>query len=657
MLGRPVKGEAVVQDEPSSDGQEPKVTGDLAAIERAKKLVGTVVSDRYRLHNLLAMGGMGAVFTAEHVHMRKRVAIKLLHPDMEGLPGLVARFEREAIVGAHVEHPNIASARDFGKLPDGSHYLVLEFVRGVTLRQLIHQGSISTRRAVRIVRQIAEGLGAVHARGIVHRDVAPRNIMVVPGQDDHVKVIDFGFAKVPVEKFAAMSIPQGTPIMPSEITSPGVIFGTIGYLAPEAVVGMKAVTAASDLYALGSILYELLAGVPPFEGESQAALFLQHRTEPVPRISTRAPHVRVPESLEAVARRLLAKRPEERFGSAKELIAALDSAMNDLEPDTRSMPPPDRNHGLKLTVIGAEPPSPLPRFEDVAEVTFDDEPIEAPPPAEKSARSVRSVKPQNAPAKRSSLPLVLGLLALAAGGGYFAYRYVMPGAEPSAAASTPAASNVPAVSARASSTAAALVASDSAVSATPAAPTVSAVGGHDAEAWKRIVRQAPSTNNYERAFEGLLALAELDATALSTFELRTVALETAVRFGERGAKLTDALASRFGSDGIDVLYELWSKRGGSKSAEVAGQLLSQPEVLGRGTPALRVAVELRAAACADKVKVLEKVRKDGDARALALLVAARAPECDATSGECCMQGNPDVENTVRELVKKTESPR
>src|SRR5690242_953963 len=117
----------------------PGGTDDPAA-ERAESLVGTVVADRYRIHNVLAMGGMGAVFTGEHIHMRKRVAIKVLHPDTEGLPGLVSRFEREAIVGAHVEHKNIASARDFGRMADGSYYLVLEFVRGTTLRALMNQG-------------------------------------------------------------------------------------------------------------------------------------------------------------------------------------------------------------------------------------------------------------------------------------------------------------------------------------------------------------------------------------------------------------------------------------------------------------------------------------------------------------------------------------
>src|SRR5688500_11027426 len=144
-------------------------------------MVGQVLSDRYRIHNVLAMGGMGAVFTGAHVHMRKRVAIKLLHPDTEGLPGLVARFEREAIVGAHVEHPNVASARDFGRLKDGSYYLILEFVRGLTLRQLLHKGPLTPARAVRITRQLASALAAVHERGIVHRDLAPRNVMVIPG--------------------------------------------------------------------------------------------------------------------------------------------------------------------------------------------------------------------------------------------------------------------------------------------------------------------------------------------------------------------------------------------------------------------------------------------------------------------------------------------
>lgn len=648
-----------MSEDGDSDGKEHPVAGDEAAIARAKALVGTVISDRYRLHNLLAMGGMGAVFTAEHVHMRKRVAVKLLHSDMQGLPGLVARFEREAIVGAHVEHTNVAAARDFGKLSDGSYYLVLEFVRGLTLRQLIYQGPISPRRAAHITKQIAAGLAAVHSRGIVHRDVAPRNVMVLPGQDDHVKLIDFGFAKVPVEKFAAMSVQQGTPILPSEITNPGVIFGTIGYLAPEAVVGMKAVGAQSDLYALGAILYELLAGVPPFEAPTQAGLFLMHRTEPVPRIRERTPSSDVPKVLESIAIRLLAKKPAQRFGSAAEVIAALDEAMLALDPESRSVPP-DRAAPLPLTVMGAEPAPELPRFEDVAEVTFD-EPEPEPEAASDEVESRSAQTGTSASAsrgKRSVLPYVGVAVVLCGVGVLGARRFgLLDAGATSPVATSPAQSAVATDASVAASPTSRPTASVEATTALPP-PTVSAVAGLDAEAWARLVRLAPTTNNYDKALDGLLALVQLDPTALDALDVRLVAIDTAVRFGAdegRGAKLLEALGSRFGSSGIDALYEIMTRRGGSRAAQIATELLSKPDVRARGSKGFVVAMDLRSTPCFEKPKLMERVVSEGDERALAMLVAARSPECDASNGECCLAGNPAVELAVRDLMKKSET--
>jgi eukaryotic-like serine/threonine-protein kinase len=154
-----------------------------AAKARAAELVGQVISNRYRIVELVAMGGMGAVYRGEHLRMRKRVAIKVLHPDIEGLPDLVARFEREAVAGAQLQHVNTAAATDFGELDDGSTFLVLEYVAGQTLHDAIKQGgAMRPERAVHIAKQLAAALGAAHAAGIVHRDVKPRNVMLVEGR-------------------------------------------------------------------------------------------------------------------------------------------------------------------------------------------------------------------------------------------------------------------------------------------------------------------------------------------------------------------------------------------------------------------------------------------------------------------------------------------
>jgi eukaryotic-like serine/threonine-protein kinase len=247
----------------------PEFDSAAAAAERAASLLGRKIARRYRIDRLIALGADGGVYRGEHLRTGTQVAIKVLHPDSEGPAEVVARFEREAIVAAHLEHPNVASTIDFGRLDDGCCYLVLEHLEGLTLHRLIKDGPLPALRAVDIARQIAAGLAAVHDKGFVHRDLKPRNVMIIPGPPDQVKLIDFGLAKVPLErslKVAGKKLPA-----PTALSTPprdDVLFGTPGYLAPEAASGMSMVDERSDLYALGAILYEMLAGVPPFEAAS-----------------------------------------------------------------------------------------------------------------------------------------------------------------------------------------------------------------------------------------------------------------------------------------------------------------------------------------------------------------------------------------------------
>jgi serine/threonine protein kinase len=153
-----------------------------------------VLSERYRIERLIGEGGMGAVYLAEHVHMHKRLAVKVLHPEMSRLPEIVARFEREAMAAGQIDHPNIATASDFGKLPDGSFFLVLEYVEGKNLRDVLNGSALELGRALHITHQIAEALGRAHTLGIVHRDLKPENVMILErdGDPDFVKVLDFG---------------------------------------------------------------------------------------------------------------------------------------------------------------------------------------------------------------------------------------------------------------------------------------------------------------------------------------------------------------------------------------------------------------------------------------------------------------------------------
>src|SRR5262249_54032716 len=158
---------------------------------------------------------------------------------------LVARFERESIVGSHVSHPRVCQATDFGMLEDGSHYLVLEYVEGRTLHALLKEGRIEPTRAAEIARQMAAGLGAAHKLGIIHRDVKPANVMICDGEDVAVKIVDFGLAKLPPERFHVDE--------KIAVTTRGQVFGTVAYMAPELGLGMHKVDHRSDLYALGVV--------------------------------------------------------------------------------------------------------------------------------------------------------------------------------------------------------------------------------------------------------------------------------------------------------------------------------------------------------------------------------------------------------------------
>src|ERR1700735_2645146 len=261
-----------------------------------KVLIGSVLSGRYRIDRVLGEGGMGAVYEAEHTHMRKRLAVKVLHPEMSRLPEVVARFEREALAAAHIDHPNIAAATDFGMLEDGSFFLVLEFVEGHSLREALSKGALELGRALHIANQIASAVSRAHILGIVHRDLKPENVMLVAkdGDPDFVKVLDFGIAKVPVGSIAseepAASAASGAPKI---LTQLWMVYGTPEYMAPEQALG-QSVDARADLYAVGVMLYEMLGGTRPFDHDSKVSLLGMHVTARVPPFSERCPEALVP---------------------------------------------------------------------------------------------------------------------------------------------------------------------------------------------------------------------------------------------------------------------------------------------------------------------------------------------------------------------------
>ncbi len=301
-----------------------------AAKDRAAALIGRTVLERYRIEELVAMGGIASVFRATKLADGDEVAIKVLHPETEGLPELVERFEHEAIAGKHIFHPNVVTVHEIAQLDDGSWFLVQDFVRGETLRALIDRGPVEPLRAARLARHVAAGLTAAHDMGIVHRDIKPRNLMLVDGPEEKVQIVDFGLAKVPVESLAIVG-DEGR----RSLTQAGVVFGTVAYIAPEAALGMRNIDRRSDLYALGIILYELLAGRHPFTASDAAEMFKQQKNALPPPIRERSPGVEVPEALEAVVQRLLEKDPDARYPQARALTVALDAAIQEMEARER----------------------------------------------------------------------------------------------------------------------------------------------------------------------------------------------------------------------------------------------------------------------------------------------------------------------------------
>ncbi|BDG03643.1 protein kinase domain-containing protein [Anaeromyxobacter oryzae] len=293
----------------------PKCGQDLrpgaAARTGTDALLGQVIADRYRLIALLGEGGMGAVYKAEHVRMGKALAVKILRGDFARDPAAAARFRAEAHIVSRLSHPHTIAVFDFGEIEAlGGFYLAMEYVPGKDLAAALREeGRFPEARAVGIAQQLLGSLAEAHDAGIVHRDVKPGNVMLMqsrPGED-FAKVLDFGIAKLRDEGAATT-------------TSSGAIVGTPSYLAPEQARG-DAVDARADLYAVGCLLYELVAGRPPFVAPSPMAVVAAHLHDAPPPLGEVAPGTS--RRLAELVHRALQKRPDDRFQSADAFRAAL----------------------------------------------------------------------------------------------------------------------------------------------------------------------------------------------------------------------------------------------------------------------------------------------------------------------------------------------
>jgi serine/threonine-protein kinase len=267
----------------------------------------------YTILGELGRGGMGVVYRARHDETGRSVAIKVLHQDLAADPRLASQFVREGRAASVANHPGIVNVTDFGRLPSGRAYLVMELVESATLESVLAAGALPPRRALVIARRIVAALAPAHVRGVIHRDLKPSNVFLEP--EDHVKIGDFGAAKV-------MS-----PLPDSTATQHGVVLGTPYYMSPEQARG-QATDERTDLYALGCILFRMLSGRPPYEGETVMDIVSAHMTHPVPRVES--PFGPLPESVAALVARAMAKRAEDRPQSATEMGFDLDRALPSL---------------------------------------------------------------------------------------------------------------------------------------------------------------------------------------------------------------------------------------------------------------------------------------------------------------------------------------
>ncbi len=268
---------------------------------------------QYQLKRRLGKGGMGEVYLAEHVLLKRPCAVKVIRPEQAGDPTTLQRFLREVQVTATLTHPNTIQVFDYGQTNDGTVFYAMEYLAGLSLEELVSvHGSLPPERVIFVLSQLCGALAEAHAVGLIHRDIKPSNVILCSrgGLHDVAKLLDFGLVRMP-----------STDAVTAGLTQTGLIFGTPDYMSPEQAAGKKEVDARSDIYTLGALAYFLATGRPPFQHESVVETLAAHLNEPVAPL--RRFRAGFPEDFETVVLRCLAKDPEERFSSVEDLSAAL----------------------------------------------------------------------------------------------------------------------------------------------------------------------------------------------------------------------------------------------------------------------------------------------------------------------------------------------
>jgi eukaryotic-like serine/threonine-protein kinase len=275
-----------------------------------------LLDGQFQILQKIGSGGMGSVYKAAQPAMNRMVAVKILHPKLTNRKDLVSRFRREARAMSHLTHPNTVKVFLYGDLDDGSLYIVMEYLEGKNLNQVVRkEGPMAVERAVPVLIQVCGALQEAHLQGIIHRDLKPENIFLSTngGLRDYPKVLDFGLAKVTERELRPGSI---------MLTQEGMVFGTPEFMSPEQAQG-KPLDARSDIYSLAVILYEVLTGKLPFDARTPMEYIQMHVTRPPIPIDERVPGRRFPDGFDAMITKALEKRPEDRYSSAADFAQAL----------------------------------------------------------------------------------------------------------------------------------------------------------------------------------------------------------------------------------------------------------------------------------------------------------------------------------------------
>lgn len=317
---------------------------------------GKTIGGRYKIKSHLGTGGMATVYLAQDLILERLVAVKVLRFDFHTNQDAMRRFQREAQSATQLVHPNIVGVYDVGE-EQGTHYIVMEYVKGTDLKEYIRQrGPLPPREAVRIMTQIVSAISAAHQNRIIHRDIKPQNILI--DEEGNVKITDFGIAIALSE---------------TSLTQTNTLLGSVHYLSPEQARGGMT-TIRSDIYALGIVLYELLVGEVPFEGESAVSIALKHFQEPLPRISQMLPTV--PQSLENVVLKATAKEPLNRYANCEEMLSDLQTSLSPERLNEPMFKPTEFTQETKvLQPIGTGTiPKKIPASsKEVPEIQFDEE--------------------------------------------------------------------------------------------------------------------------------------------------------------------------------------------------------------------------------------------------------------------------------------------